>query len=434
MSEISDQHRWKDIDLLLSRTGSFSSEYFQPDGPDSSDNRSFLLEDCRVCVIGAGGLGCELLKDLTLMGFRNIDVIDMDEIDYSNLNRQFLFRIDDVGKPKALVAAAFVNRRVPGAKVTGHYAKIQDMEPDFWSGFNLIIAGLDNIGARRWINCTLVNLVEEENPASVIPLIDGGTEGWKGQSRVILPGTTPCFECLLDLFPDDPLNFPICTIANTPRQPEHCIQFPFLFTWETERKGEKVDGDNAEHIQWIFERALLRAQEFGIEGVTFKLTQGVVKHIIPAIASTNAIISASCATEAFKLASNTGGPLKNYMMYSGSEGLYTSTINYDRDVNCIVCGSARRDIEVPSSITVKDFITELSENESIQLPKASITTIRDDKNISMYMQAPPMLEKQTSVNLDKLLIDFVPNEGFVTATDSTLPGAGVQIKVTYKSE
>ena len=81
---------------LLKRKGPFSHDAFDP----SQDIFSALHEQLTVLVIGAGGLGCELLKDLALMGFKNIDVIDMDTIDISNLNRQFLFRQKDVGRFK----------------------------------------------------------------------------------------------------------------------------------------------------------------------------------------------------------------------------------------------------------------------------------------------------------------------------------------------
>lgn len=99
--------RWMHVRKILERSGPFCHPGFTP----SVDSLEFLMKTCKILVIGAGGLGCELLKDLALMGFCDIHVIDMDTIDLSNLNRQFLFRRNDVGSSKAICAAKFINDR-----------------------------------------------------------------------------------------------------------------------------------------------------------------------------------------------------------------------------------------------------------------------------------------------------------------------------------
>ena len=399
------------LDRVLSTTSPYAGEEFVA-GEETING----LESSRVLVIGAGGLGCEILKNLALSGFRDIHVIDMDTIDVSNLNRQFLFRQSDVGKYKAEVAAAFVEKRVPGVQITPYNGKIQDKDEDYYMQFKLVICGLDSIEARRWINAMLIDMVDMENPESLKPLIDGGTEGFKGQARVILPSLTSCIECQLSMHAPRAA-VPLCTLATIPRQPQHCIEWAHIIAWEEHRKDEPLDTDDPEHITWLYTTALKRAQEFNISGITYSMTQGVVKNIIPAIASTNAIIAASCCNEALKIATSCAPFLDNYMMYTGDSnegGLYTYTFAAEKKDDCPVCGNLAQTITIDPEWTLGEFLASLAERAEAQLKKASIRTERK----TLYVQAPKSLEEQTRPNLEKKMRELVSDGEEVGVSDA----------------
>jgi NEDD8-activating enzyme E1 len=212
-----------------------------------------------------------------MSGFGNVDVIDMDTIDVSNLNRQFLFRGEDVGKSKAETAARRTRERVPTCEVTAHHGRIEDKEDGWYRQFDIIALGLDSLEARAYINsvcCGFLEYDEDGNvdPTTIKPLVDGGTEGFKGHARVIVPGMTPCFHCTMWLFPPQ-TTFPLCTLAETPRSAAHCIEYAKLIQWPAERHGETFDPDIVEHMTWVYKKALKRAETFGIEGVTYSHTQ-----------------------------------------------------------------------------------------------------------------------------------------------------------------
>ncbi|KAK0450998.1 hypothetical protein EV421DRAFT_1776493 [Armillaria borealis] len=414
--------RYDHIDQILDTPGPRTDPAFMAgDGV-----KDFLRNQAKILVIGAGGLGCEILANLALTGFKDIHVIDMDTIDISNLNRQFLFRPKDVGQPKATVAAEFIMKRVPGVKVTPYFGKIQDKDDEYYMQFNLVICGLDSVEARRWMNATLVNLVDSDNPESLKPLIDGGTEGFKGQARVILPTITSCYECSLDML-NKPTAFPICTIANTPRLPEHCIEWASVLEWPRVHGDKKMDTDDPDHINWLYTVASARAKEFKIEGVTWSLTQGVVKNIIPAIASTNAIIAAACCNEAFKIATSSAAFLNNYFMLIGTEGVYSYTFEHEKRDDCPVCGGESLEMPIGPEVTVEELIDMLTEKQDIQIKKPSLSS----GPIQIYLQAPPQLEASTRPNLQKKVSELLPKGGEVTVTASTLPFS-LSLNITYK--
>jgi len=236
--------------------------------------------------------------------------------------------------------------------------------------------------------------------------------GFKGQARVIIPTMNSCIECQLDMHAPRTA-VPLCTLATIPRQPSHCIEWAHIIAWEEHRKDMLLDTDDPEHITWLYQKALARAQEFNIPGVTYSMTQGVVKNIIPAIASTNAIIAASCCNEAFKIATSCNPFLNNYMMYSGDEGVYTYTFETEQKDDCPVCGNLARNLTINPRITLQEFIDSLGERAEAQLKKPSIRS----EAKSLYIQFPASLREQTAPNLSKKLSELVEDGEEIAVTD-----------------
>ncbi|KAK2964877.1 putative NEDD8-activating enzyme E1 catalytic subunit [Blattamonas nauphoetae] len=365
------------------------------------------LHTRKILVVGAGGLGCEVLKGLALSGFSDIHVIDLDTIDISNLNRQFLFTQEDAGKTKSEVAAAFVNRRVKGVKVVPYVGNIMDQPLDWYKTFDIVIAGLDNVEARRWLNATLVNLARND---IMIPMLDGGSEGLFGQARVIIPQMTACYECTMWTVTPE-VTFPVCTIASNPRIPAHCVQYAIMHFPES-HDGRKCDGDRDDDVDWCLNVAQERAKQFNIEGVDYKLTLGVIKNVIPALASTNSIIAALCVNEALKLAMNLTF-MKHYLRYSGSEGINVQPLEMEMNPDCIVCGGAEISLDVGEDETLGNLIDRLKQDETLQLKNPFVIF----NGNAVYNSKLPFTEP----NLEKTCLSLFGKHAELTVSDKFMP-------------
>jgi molybdopterin/thiamine biosynthesis adenylyltransferase len=145
------------------------------------------LTNARVLIVGAGGIGCELLKTLALVGVGDIEVIDLDTIDISNLNRQFLFTKAHISKPKSLIASTTARSFNPLVHITPYHANVKDTTRfgwEYFAQFDVVCNALDNLDARRWVNrmCIMTG----------VPLVESGTAGFLGQVQPIMKVSQTC--------------------------------------------------------------------------------------------------------------------------------------------------------------------------------------------------------------------------------------------------
>ena len=147
------------------------------------------IKEAKVLVIGAGALGNEIIKNLALLGFGNLLIADLDNIENSNLSRSILYRAKDNGSSKAEVAARSAKDIFPDMNVNFFHGNIiYDLGLGVYNWADIVIAGLDNREARLTINrnCWKVNK----------PWIDGAIEQISGIARVFVPDG-PCYECTM---------------------------------------------------------------------------------------------------------------------------------------------------------------------------------------------------------------------------------------------
>ena len=185
------------------------------------------LSDLNIFMIGAGALGSELIKNFALMGIstnsnKNVLVTDDDNIEISNLNRQFLFRKNDIGKSKSKIICQEARKLNPYFNCIDMQSRIGPeneyiFNDEFWEKQNIIINAVDNVKARNYIDkqCTFYEK----------PLIDSGTLGTKAHSQIIIPHITSCYNDN-NKTDENPLNLiPMCTLHNFPITIEHCVEW-----------------------------------------------------------------------------------------------------------------------------------------------------------------------------------------------------------------
>ncbi|XP_008553042.1 ubiquitin-like modifier-activating enzyme 1 [Microplitis demolitor] len=194
-------------------------------------------------VVGAGAIGCELLKNFAMLGVGTengcVTITDMDLIEKSNLNRQFLFRPSDVQKAKSSTAARVVKAMNPSMNVIAHENRVgteteKVYNDEFFEVLDGVANALDNVDARIYMDRRCVYYRK--------PLLESGTLGTKGNTQVVVPFLTESYSSSQD--PPEK-SIPICTLKNFPNAIEHTLQwardnFEGLFRQNAENAAQYI--------------------------------------------------------------------------------------------------------------------------------------------------------------------------------------------------
>lgn len=265
-----------------------------------------------VVLVGAGAIGSYVGTILVSSGIGKLIIIDFDTIEKSNLNRQLLYRENDVGKSKSETAAIKLRELNPKIIIEHHHKKMEEVPVSVYEEADVIVSCLDTFIGRRWINSMAVRVKK--------PLVTGGMFAFLGNAQVIIPYETACFECQ-PLVPDEEL-----AQACTP------------FGEERKKEREEIEEEPP----------------------------------LPAVASLSSIIGGIMAQEALKLILHIGDYLQNYLFYDGLNNS-TTILELVRSKECPACGDLYKleQIEFVAHLdeAVKDLEVRLALTYGLEKPE-----------------------------------------------------------------
>lgn len=181
-------------ELTVDEVRRYSRHLIIPDVGMSGQKR---LKNAKVLVIGAGGLGSPALLYLAAAGVGTLGIAEFDEVDESNLQRQIIHGMSDIGRPKALSAQESIAEVNPYVEVVVHGERLDnDNVLQVFEGYDLIVDGTDNFATRYMVNDAAYFLG--------IPYVWGSIYRFDGQASVFAPtmaDDAPCYRCL---YPEPP--------------------------------------------------------------------------------------------------------------------------------------------------------------------------------------------------------------------------------------
>ncbi len=159
------------------------------------------LKGASALVVGAGGLGSPAIYYLAAAGIGALHIVDNDVVDRTNLHRQILYRMAELGEPKAQTARRRVEAINPHVSVQATRCRVDDTNVEgLVRGCSVVLDGSDTAGTKFLLNRACV--------AASVPLIYAGVIRFEGQVTTIAPGVGPCLQCLFadpEAFDRDPL-------------------------------------------------------------------------------------------------------------------------------------------------------------------------------------------------------------------------------------